>query len=203
MQRTTVIGIDGLGGAGKTTIAEKIQREVVGSVLLHIDDFIHPRRVRYEDSVEPWRAYYEKQWRYSYLIETILEPIRRGMSVQKKIELYHKSEDSYVEEWIHIPNGCLLIIEGVFLQRAELRDYLDTVIFVDVDKETRLRRVMERDSYIGDSGAILNKYNNRYFPAEEEYVREYDPANRAHLVWNEQMGTKRFHDYLLTIAGIL
>ncbi|QTD42652.1 uridine kinase [Sporosarcina sp. Te-1] len=203
MQRTTIIGIDGLGGAGKSTIAEKIQREVVGSVLLHIDDFIHPEHVRNAEGLEPWKAYYFEQWRYTYLIENILEPIRTGKPIERKIEFYLKSEDSYVEKWIHIPAGGLLIIEGVFLQRAELRDYFDTVIFVDMDKETRIQRVLERDSYIGNPSAILTKYNNRYFPAEEEYVREYDPANQADLVLNESADTKRFHDYLLTIAGIL
>jgi len=201
--QTLVLGIDGLGGAGKTTVAERIQLEFVDSVLLHIDDFIHPKSIRYAEGLEPWKAYYFEQWRYSYLIGEILEPIRKGKPVHKKIEVYNKINDSYDEKWIDLPVGGMLLIEGVFLQRAELRDYFDHVIFIDIDKEIRLQRVLERDSYIGSQQEILNKYNDRYFPAEEEYIRENNPVILADFVINGTSQTKRFHDYLRSIAGIL
>ena len=45
-----IIGIDGLGGAGKSTISEKICQKLeennYHTILLHIDDFIHVRKVR-------------------------------------------------------------------------------------------------------------------------------------------------------------
>ena len=48
-----IVGIDGAGGSGKSTISEKIagslNNENIGTVVYHIDDFIHPRAVRYND----------------------------------------------------------------------------------------------------------------------------------------------------------
>ena len=60
------IGIDGLGGAGKTTFAEKLQRQLGNSMIFHIDEFIHPRNIRYKETLNEWKAYYYKQWRYDY-----------------------------------------------------------------------------------------------------------------------------------------
>ncbi|BAQ12052.1 uridine kinase [Bacillus sp. OxB-1] len=40
---TALIGIDGLGGSGKTTAAMNLQRQMPGSMVLHLDDFILPK----------------------------------------------------------------------------------------------------------------------------------------------------------------
>ena len=59
--KTVIIGIDGLGGSGKSTISEVIKNTLINddinTVLLHIDDFIHPRNVRYNENYEEWECY--------------------------------------------------------------------------------------------------------------------------------------------------
>lgn len=52
--QTIVLGIDGLGGAGKSTISEQLceifRKNEMHVTLLHIDDFIHPKAIRYNAS---------------------------------------------------------------------------------------------------------------------------------------------------------
>ncbi|WP_432360099.1 AAA family ATPase [Sporosarcina sp. UB5] len=182
ISKARLIGIDGLGGSGKTTLARILEGQLENVVLFHIDDFIHPRKIRYDESFPEWEAYYHKQWRYDYLINTILQPLANGLSIDKSIEFYNKEEDLYIREQITIPVDTKVIIEGVFLQREELRKYLDFVIYIDVDKDTRLKRVLERDTYIGTEEEIIAKYEQRYFPAEEMYVKEYNPTRLADQV---------------------
>lgn len=185
-RKTYVIGIDGLGGAGKSTIVNSLKLELNNKrhecYILHIDDFINKREIRYDDSKEQWYCYYNIQWRYDYLIKEILEPIKRGEEIKKGIELYDKENDEYTAKQIHIPKGEILILEGVFLQRKELKDYLDFTIYLDVEKEVRLKRVLKRDGYIGDAEEIKCKYEKRYFPAEDRYLMEYNPIGNADLV---------------------
>ncbi len=54
--RIYVIGIDGLGGAGKSTIVNslkvQLQKEKYHTYMLHIDDFIHRKHIRYDESKE-------------------------------------------------------------------------------------------------------------------------------------------------------
>ncbi len=182
-----IIGIDGLGGAGKTTICEKISRQLHAAKLpvtvLHIDDFIHPRSVRYRGDVPEWECYYYLQWRYAPLLE-LINALRRDRTYSGTVQLYDKDRDCYFTEEITIPENGILLVEGVFLQRQELCGVFDAIVYLDVPESVRLARVLQRDGYIGDAEAIRRKYENRYFPAERFYVRNCKPEVRAEYVVN-------------------
>ena len=91
---TLIIGIDGLGGAGKSTISEKLCKhlkdEKYSVTLLHIDDFIHPRAVRYNDNYAEWECYYNLQWRYDYLLNKVIAPLKSNSDFITEIEFYDK-----------------------------------------------------------------------------------------------------------------
>lgn len=156
-------------------------------VVLHIDDFIHLRHVRYKKDIEEWYCYYNIQWRYDYLIKEILKPVNDGTEINKKIELYDKEKDTYFLEQTKIPQGSVLLLEGVFLQRRELKKYLDYIIFLEVNTDLRLDRVITRDKYIGNEEDIKSKYERRYFPAEDKYIEEYSPTENADLVLKSRL----------------
>ncbi len=183
-----IVGIDGLGGAGKSTLANslklQLQNENLHPYVLHIDDFIHPKHIRYDRSYEEWYCCYNIQWRYDYLVNEILSPIKRGDEIDKKIELYDKENDRYIIQPIHISQGSVLLLEGIFLQRKEIRSYLDYIIYLDVPQKVRLNRALKRDGYIGGFEDIKCKYERRYFPAEEKYILEYSPIENADFVLN-------------------
>jgi len=187
-QKILVVGIDGLGGSGKSTIVNSLkqllQNNNYKTVVLHIDDFINKRDIRYNISNEEWYCYYNIQWRYDYLIKEILYPIKESTEIDKQIEIYDKENDTYYLEHTRIPIGSILLLEGVFLQRKEVEPYLDYIIYIQVPKDVRLSRVICRDKYIGDIEDIKLKYEKRYFPAEDKYIKEYSPAVNADLIIN-------------------
>ncbi|TCU74164.1 uridine kinase [Tissierella praeacuta] len=184
--KTMIVGIDGLGGAGKSAITELLKTQLQDSnyypVVLHIDDFIYPRYIRYDEFKEEWYCYYNIQWRYDYLIKEILLPVREGIEIDKQVELYEKENDLYILEQIKIPQGSILLIEGIFLQRKEIKEYFDYMVYIELPKDIRLSRVINRDTYIGDDKDIKLKYERRYFPAEDKYIEEYCPAENADFV---------------------
>lgn len=184
--RTLIVGIDGLGGSGKSTLSESLYQllseEHYNIVVLHIDDFIHPRAIRYDQGYAAWECYYYRQWRYDYLIGEIVKPIRQGNPLRKEIELYDKEHDVYHLHQIDISVGSIVIIEGVFLQREELKGVFDDMIYIDVPEEIRWNRVLARDGYIGNSHQIQEKYEHRYFPAEHYYLRNCSPKENADYV---------------------
>ncbi|WP_338653318.1 uridine kinase [Sporosarcina psychrophila] len=182
---SVLIGIDGLGGSGKTMYAYKLQQQLEGSVILHLDDFVHKKEVRYNENYEEWYCYYHLQWRYDYLIQKLLLPLKSGLDVNETIEVYNRETDSYILREIEIPAGTTVIIEGVFLQRPELRPYFEIVVYLELDQETRLKRITDRDIYMGNKKEIALKYDQRYFPAEEKYIEQCNPLALADIVENE------------------
>lgn len=183
--RSTLIGIDGLGGSGKTVYAYKLQNQLEGSIILHLDEFVHKKETRYNKNYEEWYCYYHLQWRYDYLIQKLLLPLKIGLDVNETIEVYNRETDSYTLRKIEIPVGTTVIVEGVFLQRPELRPYFESVIYLELDKETRLKRISDRDIYMGNMLEIALKYEQRYFPAEEKYLEQCNPLALADIVENE------------------
>lgn len=181
-----IIGIDGLGGSGKTTCANQMKRDLIGEGytvhLFHLDDFIYPNNIRYNPCEEEAVCYYHLQWRYDYLIEQILEPIANGLKINQMIELYRKGADTYDRMELEINPPAIVIVEGVFLQRTVLKPYMNFTVFLKISKDERLKRVLERDSYIGDHKQISEKYNRRYFPAEDMYEADYAPSECADIV---------------------
>lgn len=163
-----VIGIDGLGGAGKSTISEtlidKFKANNHPCILLHIDDFINVRNVRYNPAYPDWQCYYDLQWRFDYFLNVINE-IKSSRQEYIDIELYDKENDTYIQKRFPIRNNTVVIVEGIFLQKKEWDNIFDYLIYIDIPEEIRLQRVLKRDTYIGDELQIIDKYKNRYFPA--------------------------------------
>lgn len=188
--RTLLVGIDGLGGAGKSTISEQLCRKLWEDgfkvTVFHIDDFIHPKVIRYNENYPEWECYYHLQWRYDYFLNAVIRPAKAGQNVNQEIALYDKENDAYRTERFCIEKGSIIITEGIFLQRSELEGCFDYMIYMDIPEELRLRRVLERDGYIGDRAEIQAKYENRYFPAERYYVEQYRPEQKADCVITEK-----------------
>lgn len=183
-----IIGIDGLGGAGKSTISEKICNEIQNSnihtILLHIDDFINVREVRYNSAYPEWQCYYDLQWRYEYFSE-IIDQIKSRTNDHIEIKLYDKDNDCYVAQNYDIREKTVVIVEGIFLQRKELYGIFDHMVYIDIPEDKRMARVLKRDTYIGNEQQIIDKYENRYFPAERKYFNEYHPERSADHVIGE------------------
>jgi len=184
--KITLIGVDGLGGAGKSTYSEEVYDCLTNCgyncYIFHLDDFIYKKEIRYNDSYSQDYCYYNLQWRYDYLIEKILKKAQNDTPIEDSIELYNKKQDNYYLKKIKISKGSIIIIEGIFLQRKEICDYFSYIIYIDVPQNIRLQRVLKRDSYIGNRQEILKKYKERYIPAEEKYFFEYKPDKSANYI---------------------
>ncbi len=183
--RTPIIGIDGLGGAGKSTICEALREKLSDHgyqvVLLHIDELITKRNVRYNSQYPEWQCYYDLQWRFDYF-NNIVNQMKNVQYGEVEIEIYDKDNDDYAIQKEILGDKILILVEGIFLQRKEYDQIFDYMIYIDVPEVVRLQRVLRRDIYIGDDKEITEKYENRYFPAERKYVEEYSPMEKADYI---------------------
>lgn len=142
------------------------------------------REVRYDSAYPEWQCYYDLQWRFDYFSEVIKE-IKNNKKDYIDIELYDKDKDTYFHRRFDVGKNTIVIVEGIFLQKKEFENVFDYMIYLDIPEKVRLNRVIKRDTYIGDEQQIIDKYQNRYFPAEHRYIEEYQPKNNADFVIGE------------------
>lgn len=187
IERPLLIGMDGLSGSGKTTLTETMKEELVKEgfqvEVIHIDHLIVERAKRYNTGHPEWYEYYELQWDVSCIKENLLEAVRQK-SNQLKLPFYDFDKDQTYWKMINIEHSSIILIEGIFLQRKEWKSLFDYMIFLDCPRDIRNARALQRDAYIGDMNERLKKYEQRYWMAEDYYLKEENPLQNSDIVIN-------------------
>ena len=185
-ERPFIVALDGLSGAGKTTLVQKLERELNAHdckvTIFHIDDHIVERQKRYNTGYEEWYEFYRLQWDVEKLRLNLFEGIYRNIG-EITLPFYDKSNDTHSTYSKVIETDSIVLIEGIFLQRKEWRPYYEFVIYLDCSREKRYERELNRDTYIGDKQNIVDKYNRRYWPGEDYYLKVENPLGNADMIW--------------------
>ena len=77
--------------------------------------------------------------------------------------------------------GAILVFDGIFLHRPELRDIWDLTIFLDAPFELTIPRGARRGSAWG-SPDVHAPSNRRYIEGQRLYLRENEPQTLATFV---------------------
>ena len=79
----------------------------------------------------------------------------------------------------HATESAILVFDGIFLHRPELRAYWDFSVFLSVPFHISIARCAERDNGIPDPNAPENR---RYVEGQKLYLESCSPQSRATLV---------------------
>ena len=175
-----ILGIDGLSRSGKTTfvanLKENMKQESIPFHIFHIDDYIVERNKRYDTGFEEWYEYYYLQWDIEWLRQKFFQKLQN--ETRLKLPFYNDEVDSCEMKKVQIPIVGVIVIEGVFLQRKEWRDFFHYMVYLDCPRETRFLRESP------ETQKNLSKFKNRYWKAEDYYLETELPKDRADLVIN-------------------
>ena len=174
--QTRLIAIDGHGGSGKSTIANKLAR-ILDAGIVHTDDF-----ASWDNPLNWWPL----------VIERVFEPIANGAaSLSHPRSKWWESHNP--EPVVDQPVTKIMILEGVGSLRKEFRDYISFGIFVDTPKSVCLQRGIERDRATGKTEEELIRIWERWFQDEESYIAHDRPQEYADLVID---GTRPYDEQL-------
>jgi uridine kinase len=199
MQQRVLVGIDGPDGAGKTTLADRLADALRATTLqattlrASVDSFNRPRTARYQRGELSPDGYYLDSFDYPALRNECLLPFLSGKSALTTSTYDHRVEGGKTTDATAIPPSAVLVIDGVFLLRPELRDLWTLSVYLRVSPEESLRRAHRRDlELFGSAEEVGRRYLRRYLPGQALYRMGADPEALAHiLVDNERTGAPR------------
>jgi uridine kinase len=108
-----------------------------------------------------------------------LSPGGSGRYVAKHFDLDNDRPFDLVT--LQAPPAAVLMVDGIFLHRPELRSCWDLSIFLKVDFEVSLPRGAQRGPTF-DATDAASLSNQRYVGGQQRYLRECEPEQRADIV---------------------
>jgi uridine kinase len=182
------VAIDGNIASGKSTFSALLADALAGSgrqiICASIDGFHRPSAQRYRRGRYSPEGYYEDARDLGAVKELLLEPLGPDGSlafVRESFDLVADSPAKYAAE--RADADAILLFDGTFLQRSELRGCFDFRIFLDVPESVARSRGTDRDTpAIGTRGETQSLYDQRYLPAFRRYERESAPRENADIV---------------------
>jgi uridine kinase len=169
--KRTCVGIDGQAGAGKSTFADELAQrlEAAGRPVVRstTDSFHNPRAVRYRRGRTSAEGYYRDSHDLGSIRELLMDPFLAGTAI--RVAVFDETSDRPVDVSPQLPpKAAVLVFDGLFIHRPELRRYWDYSIYLDAST----RKPPASDPQLGGLAA-------RYVGGWRLYVDECDPASLA------------------------
>ncbi|WP_441229074.1 uridine kinase [Tardiphaga sp. 215_C5_N2_1] len=180
------VGIDGVDGVGKTVFADTLAR-VIGTlgrpvIRASVDSFHNTREIRYRQGKTSPHGFYADSYNYVELRKVLLDPLGPGGSRVYCPAIFDHTVNAPVAAcWSIADPDAVLVFDGIFLHRPELRDVWNLSIFLDAPFAITIPRGAGRGPGYG-SADVDAASNRRYIEGQRLYLHENDPQNRANLV---------------------
>jgi uridine kinase len=184
----TRVAIDGVDAAGKTTLADELAT-VIGAmgrpiIRASIDGFHNPATTRRRRGPLSPVGYFEDSFNNEALLSSLLRPLGPDGSREVTRAVFDFRKDTAVDVGAQlVASDAILLFDGVFLLRRELREYFDFSIFVRADFSVTTARAEQRDVMLfGSVDEVRKRYRERYVPGQQLYLTTCEPEQWASVV---------------------
>jgi uridine kinase len=187
------VAVDGITSSGKTTFAGEVTAAVGArgrpTARVSMDGYHHRRSRRHRQGRLSGGGYYEDAYDLDGAARELLRPLGPDGSPgpsgswRYRDQIIDLATDQPVDSWAEAPPDAVLVVDGSFLQREELRALWDEVIYLDVAFDIARARGAARDAAaFGGRDAAIEAFRLRYHAAGHRYLDEIDPGRRASIV---------------------
>lgn len=177
MQKTTIIGIAGGTGSGKTTVVKNIVNALPPHyvAVVPLDSYYNDTSEMSEEERHAINFDHPDAFDWKLLAKHVND-LRNGIAIEQPTYSYLLC--NRLKETVHVEPKPVIIIEGIMtLLNKRLRDIMDLKIFVDADPDERLIRNIQRDTI--DRGRTVSMVVERYLevlkPMHEQFI---EPTKR-------------------------
>lgn len=199
---TTIIGIAGGTGSGKSTFTNRLKRAFGDAItVIYHDNYYKP----HDDlTLEERRTinYDHPDALDTDLLVRHLEELRAGRAVD--CPTYDFTQHTRAKKTVAIQPSRVIIVEGILIfQDARLRDLFDIKIYVEADADERILRRVARD--IRERGRSLESVINQYLTTVKpmHYLYVEPTKTFADLILNSGLNDIAFDVMKTKIEALL
>ncbi|MEA4921484.1 MAG: hypothetical protein VB078_11290 [Clostridiaceae bacterium] len=164
-----VVAIDGMCGAGKSTLAD-VLGYVFDAEIVHMDDFFLPFEMKTKERL----AEAGGNIHYERFIAEAANMIKSGEAFSYGV--YDCAEGRVMGRQCIKPSK-IVIVEGSYSINPHIPDIYDLKIFVETDKEKQLSRIENRSG-----NDMLEKFKSVWIPLEERYFQTFNVRNKCDII---------------------
>lgn len=146
----TLVGIDGRSGAGKSTFGDELARALERrgrSVVRSTTDLFHrPRVERMQRGATSPEGYYRDSHQISTMLDELIVPFADGAD-EVLVGAFDEPSDSVRRLTTVVPHRAVLVFDGLFVHRPELRQrwHLSVMLHADRRCDEGWLRYLEAD----------------------------------------------------------
>lgn len=156
-----IVAMEGRCGSGKTTIANKLKDVTI----IDVDEFFLKKELKTKERLEEIGGNID----YDLYLDCVKQ-LNPNTTITYKI--FDCSTQSYKEKTIYVSNKVLLV--GVYSYHEKIREYINKLVYLYVNKEDQLERIKKRELY--------EKFINEWIPLEERYYNSFDFISNCDLI---------------------
>ncbi|WP_136051276.1 uridine kinase [Microbacterium sp. K36] len=181
-RRNVFVGIDGVDGSGKTMFADDIAELLAPrhpAVRISIDGFHRRRTERYRRGRHSPEGFFLDSYDYAAFDRHVIAPLQAGPGPYLTASHDLDSDELLDAPAHHLTAPSVIVVDGIFLHRRELRAVWDFSVFLRVDFAVSAARMARRDGSDPDPEAASNR---RYIEGQRIYLREDAPERHAAVI---------------------
>lgn len=162
-----IIAIDGPSGSGKSTFSALLEAEY-DVLVFHTDDYFLPVERKTPTRLEEPGGNLD----YERMHKEIFEHLDDGF-----ISSHHYNcQVEALEIRNPVMRKPVVVIEGVYSMHPLFQPYYDVMIYLSIDRETQLKRILERSN-----DKVLQRFISEWIPLEDQYFEEFNMSEVATL----------------------
>ncbi len=128
--KSIIIAIDGLAGSGKTTLAQKLVNDLSDAQVIHMDDL-------YDGWDDPLSAKLATR-----VISQLFQPFMIQLPVKYQSFNWKLNRFDVIKS---VHQSKYLIVEGVGSGQISFSEYIDKLVWIQIDPQVGFERVIARD----------------------------------------------------------
>jgi uridine kinase len=181
-ERAALVAVSGIDGAGKgyaaARLRSRLERQGRRVALVGVDGWLNLPPVRFSES-DPAGHFYRHAFRFEEMFERLVLPLRETRSIRLEADFTEETAASYRKHLYAWDDVDVILLEGIYLLRRDLRRHYDLSIWIDCTFETALERAIARGQEGLGPEDTVRAFRSIYFPAQEVHFEMDDPKAAA------------------------